>query len=251
MKLQQLYGYARRAIDDYKMIKEGDRIAIGVSGGKDSLSLLYALAGLRSFYPERFEIEAVTVDAGYPGTDFSGISKLCDDLGVRYTVVETRIAEILFDYRKESNPCALCAKLRKGAFNNKARELGCNKEAYAHHFDDVIETMLMSLIYEGRFNCFSPVTYLNRSDITLIRPLIYVKEQDIKGFSKAYKLPIVKNPCPVDGYTKREYVKQLIKTLSLESPGLKERLFHSIKISDIRGWKLDDTGNEANDEMSE
>lgn len=248
MKLQQLYGYIRRAIDDYKMIKKGDRIAIGVSGGKDSLSLLYALSGLRKFYPEGFEIEAITVDAGYPDTDFSGICKLCEELDVHYTVVETRIADILFEYRNESNPCSLCAKLRKGAFNKKARELGCNKEAYAHHFDDVIETMLMSLIYEGRFYCFSPVTYLDKSDITLIRPLIYVKEQDIKGFSKAYKLPIVKNPCPVDGYTKREYVKQLIKTLSLESPGLKERLFHAIKSSEINGWKLENGCREATDD---
>lgn len=238
MKLQQLYSYARKAIDDYHMIKEGDRIAIGVSGGKDSLSLLYALSGLRSFYPEIYEIEAITVDAGYPDTDFSGISSLCSELGVRYTVVETHIADILFEYRKESNPCSLCAKLRKGAFNSKAKELGCNKEAYAHHYDDVIETMLMSLIYEGRFYCFSPVTYLDRSDITLIRPLIYMKEQDIRNFSNAYKLPIVENPCPVNGYTKREYVKQLIKTLSLESPGLKERLFHSIQSSGIRGWRL-------------
>lgn len=237
MKLQRLLGYARRAVDDYQMIEEGDKIAIGVSGGKDSLTLLYALSGLQRFYPKRFELEAITVDMGYKTSDFSGVAKLCEDLGVHYTVVETDIAEIIFDYRNESNPCSLCAKLRKGAFNNKAKELGCNKEAYAHHFDDVIETMLMSLIYEGRFHCFSPVTYLDRSEITLIRPLLYVDEQDIKGFRNSYKLPVVDNPCPMDGYTKREYIKQLIKTLGAESPGLRERLFNAIVNGKIDGWE--------------
>lgn len=236
MKLQQLMSYTRKAIDDYQMIKEGDRIAIGISGGKDSLTLLYALSGLQRFYPHKFEIEAITVSMGYPDMDFTGVADLCKELGVNYTVVESQIAEILFEHRKESNPCSLCAKMRKGAFNTKAKELGCNKEAYAHHYDDVIETMMMSLIYEGRFHCFSPVTFLDRSDITLIRPLIYVEEADIKGFRNAFQLPVVKNSCPVDGYTKREYVKQLIKTLGAESPGLRERLFHSIQTSGIAGW---------------
>ncbi|MDI9488928.1 MAG: tRNA 2-thiocytidine biosynthesis TtcA family protein, partial [Bacillota bacterium] len=164
MKLQRLMGYARRAIDDYQMIQEGDKIAIGVSGGKDSLTLLYALSGLRRFYPKKFNLEAITISAGYKEADFTAVAKLCEELNVNYTVVETDIAEILFEQRKESNPCSLCAKLRKGAFNTKAKELGCNKKAYAHHFDDVIETLLMSLFYEGRFHCFSPVTYLDRSD---------------------------------------------------------------------------------------
>ncbi len=235
MKLQHLLSYARRAIDDYKMIEEGDKIAIGISGGKDSLTLLYALANLRRFYPKRFEVEGITVNMGYPESDFTGVARLCEQLDVHYTVVETQIAEIIFDYRKESNPCSLCAKLRKGAFNQKAKELGCNKKAYAHHYDDVIETMMMSLLYEGRFGCFSPVTYLDRADITLIRPLIYVKEQDIKGFRNAYQLEVVKNPCPVDGYTKREYAKQLIKSLEKENPGLRERLFHAILTGD-KNW---------------
>lgn len=240
MKLQRLMGYARRAIDDYQMIQDGDRIAVGVSGGKDSLSLLYALSGLRRYYPNKFELEAITIDAGYKNAkaDFSGVAKLCEELGVNYTVVETDIADILFEYRKESNPCSLCAKLRKGAFNNKAKELGCNKKAYAHHFDDVIETMMMSLLYEGRFHCFAPVTYLDRSEITLIRPLIYVYEQDIIGFRNAYNLPVVKNPCPVDGYTKREYTKQLIKKLEKDSPGLRERLFNAVREGNIPGWGL-------------
>lgn len=237
MKLQRLMGFTRRAIDEYKMIQEGDRIAIGVSGGKDSLTLLYSLSGLRRFYPNKFELEAITVSMGYKNSDFSAVARLCDELSIQYTVVETDIAEILFEQRKESNPCSLCAKLRKGAFNKKAKEIGCNKKAYAHHYDDVIETMLMSLLYEGRFHCFSPVTYLDRSDITLIRPLIYVDEQNIINFSNAYQLPIVKNPCPVDGYTKREYTKQLIKSLDNDNPGLRERLFTAIRESKISGWK--------------
>ncbi len=236
MKLQRLMGFARRAIDDYSMINDGDKIAVGVSGGKDSLTLLYSLSGLRRFYPNKFELEAITVNMGYRDADFSGVAKLCDELDVRYTIVETDIAEILFEHRKENNPCSLCAKLRKGAFNIKAKELGCNKKAYAHHFDDVIETMLMSLLYEGRFHCFSPVTYLDRADITLIRPLIYVDEKEIIGFKKAYKLPVVKNPCPVDGYTKREFTKQLIKSLDKDNPGLRERLFTAIR-EGIPGWK--------------
>lgn len=237
MKLQQLLSYTRRALDEYHMIADNDKIAIGISGGKDSLTLLYALAGIRRFYPHPFELEAITVSMGFKDMDFSAVTRLCQKLEVRYTVVETDIADIVFNHRKESNPCSLCAKMRKGAFNNKAKELGCNKEAYAHHYDDVIETMLISLIYEGRYHCFSPVTYLERADITLIRPMIYVQEPDIKGFRNAYELPVIKNLCPVDGYTKREYIKQLIKTLESESPGLRERLFHAIQCSEINGWQ--------------
>lgn len=242
MKLQQLLSYTRKALDDYHMIEDGDKIAIGISGGKDSLTLLYALSGIRRFYPKKFELEAITVNMGFKDVDFSAVASLCNELDVTYTIVDTEIADIVFEQRKESNPCSLCAKLRKGAFNTKAKELGCNKEAYAHHYDDVIETMMMSLIYEGRFHCFSPVTHLERADITLIRPLIYVEEQDIKGFRNANQLPVVKNPCPMDGFSKREYIKQLIKTLGSESPGLRERLFHAIQSGEVDGWKK--RGNE-------
>ncbi len=240
MKLQQLLSYTRKAVDEYNMIQNGDKIAIGVSGGKDSLTLLYALSGLRRFYPKQFEIEAITVSMGFEDMDFTAVKTLCQELEIDYTVVETDIADIVFTHRKENNPCSLCAKMRKGAFNTRAKELGCNKAAYAHHYDDVIETMMMSLIYEGRFHCFSPVTYLERADITLIRPMIYVEERDIKGFRNIHNLPVVKNPCPVDGYTKREYIKQLIKTLGSESPGLKERLFHAISCSKIDGWNCEE-----------
>ncbi len=237
MRLQQLYSYARRAIDDYNMIDEGDRIAVGISGGKDSLALLYALAGLRRFYPKHFELEAIMVSLGFEGMDVSRIKALCEELDVRFTVVETDIYDVVFNVRKEENPCSLCAKMRKGAFNEEAKKLGCNKSAYAHHRDDVIETALMSLIYEGHFYCFAPVTYLDRMDITLIRPLIYVNERDIIGFRNAYDLPVIKNPCPADGYTKREYAKELIAKLEHENKGARDSIFNSVANGLLPSWK--------------
>lgn len=237
MKLQQLLSYTRRAVDDYHMIEEGDKIAVGISGGKDSLALLYALAGLRRFYPKKFELCAITVDLGFEGFDLTKITKLCQELEVPYYIQKTEIAEVVFQIRKETNPCSLCAKLRKGAFNDKAKELGCNKSAYAHHKDDVIETLLLSLLYEGRYYCFSPVTYLDRSDITLIRPLIYVEEADIIGFQRKYELPVQKNPCPADGNTRREYAKKLVLRLIEENKGAKERLFHAVTEGPLPAWK--------------
>lgn len=237
MKLQRLMSLTRKAVDDYQMIEEGDKIAVGISGGKDSLALLYALAGLRRFYPQKFTLEAITVDLGFPGFDLSEIKALCEKLEVSYTVVKTDIGEVIFQSREETNPCSLCAKMRKGAFNEEAKRLGCNKSAYAHHKDDVIETMLMSLIYEGRYYTFAPVTYLDRMDITLIRPLIYVNEADIIGFKNLYELPIQKNPCPADGYTKREYAKDLIKQINEDSPGVAERLFHAVTDGPLPAWK--------------
>lgn len=237
MKLQQLLSYTRRAIDDFQMIKENDRIALGISGGKDSLTLLYAMHGLRRFYPIPFSLEAISVDLGLQEIDYSGIKELCDSMNISFHVVKTQIGEIIFDERQESNPCSLCAKMRKGAFNEKAKELGCNKLAYAHHKDDVIETLLMSLIFEGRYHTFSPVTYLDRMDLTLIRPLIYVEECDIVGFKNKYALPVFKNPCPADGYTKREYTKELIQKLNAENPGLRERLFHAVSDGSLPAWK--------------
>ena len=228
MKLQRLFSLTRQAVDHYQLIEEGDRIAIGISGGKDSLALLYALQGLQKFYPKHFELKAVTVDLGYPGFNLSPVEALCQKLQVPYTIVPTQIGKIVFEERQESNPCSLCAKLRKGAFNEKIKELGCNKLAYAHHKDDVVETMMLSLMYEGRFHSFSPKTYLDHMDLTLIRPLIYVSEAEIIGFCNKYQLPIVKNPCPADGYTKRQYVKDLLQTLNRENPGVKDRMFSAI-----------------------
>lgn len=228
MKLQKLLSYIRKAIDDYQMIQENDVIAVGISGGKDSLTLLYALNGLQKFYPKKFNLQAITVDLGFPNFDIDRIATLCSQMKIPYTVVSTQISEIIFQIREESNPCSLCAKMRKGAFNEKAKELGCNKSAYAHHKDDVIETSLLSLLYEGRYNCFSPVTYLDRMDITLIRPMIYVEECDIIGFQSKYNLPVIEKLCPVDGYTRREYIKNLIRTLNKDNVGVKERIFHAV-----------------------
>ncbi len=228
MKLQQLLSYTRRAVDDYHMIQEGDRIAVGVSGGKDSLTLLYALHGLRRFYPASFELEAITVDLGFPDFCLDPVKSLCREMEIPYTVVDTDIYQVVFEVRKEANPCALCAKMRKGALNQAIKERGCNKVAYAHHKDDVVETMLLSLIFEGRFHSFAPVTYLDRMDLTVIRPLMYVDEADVVGFRNKYSLPVCKSPCPADGHTKREYAKNLLRQLNQENPGAKERMFRSV-----------------------
>lgn len=229
MKLQQLLSLVRQAVKDYQMLEEGDCVAVGVSGGKDSLALLYAMAKLREFYPKKFQLKAITVDLGFPESEYTQIRCLCESLEIPYTVVRTEIAEILFQVRKEDHPCSLCSKLRKGALNEEAIRLGCNKIAYAHHKDDVIETMLMSLLYEGRFHTFSPVTHLEKSRLTVIRPLLYVYEADIIGFRNKLSLPVQKNPCPADGATKRETMKQMVRALQKETPGVKERLFHAVQ----------------------
>jgi len=236
MKLQQLMSRVRKAVDDYHMIEEGDRIAIGISGGKDSLALLYALNGLKRFYPNSYEIHAVTVDLGFDNLNLDKVRELCQTLDVEYTVVKTDIAQVVFEERREENPCSLCAKMRKGALNQAIKEAGCNKVAYAHHKDDVVETMLMSLIYEGRFHTFSPVTYLDRMDLTVIRPLIYMNEADVIGFIHKYQIPVVKSPCPADGHTRREYTKNLLRQLNLENPGVKERMFTAIRTGNRKGW---------------
>ena len=233
--MQKLMGLVRRCVDDYAMISEGDRIAVGVSGGKDSLVLLVLLAGLKKYFNKPFELEAITIDMGL-GMDYSSIQALCDKWEVPYTVVKTDIAQIIFEERKESNPCSLCAKMRKGALNEAIKKTGCNKVAYAHHKDDIVETMLLSLIFEGRFHSFSPKTYLDRMDLTVIRPLMYVSEADIKGFQNKYNIPVVKSSCPADGYTKREYAKNLVRQLNLEHPGAKERMFAAIVNGNIAGW---------------
>lgn len=219
------------------MIDDGDKIAVGISGGKDSLTLLYALSGLRRFYPKKFELMAVTVDLGFQNLDLTQISALCEALQVEYKIVQTDIAQIVFADRKESNPCSLCAKMRKGALNEAVKAAGVNKIAYAHHKDDVVETMLMSLIYEGRFHTFSPVTYLDRMELTVIRPLMYMNEADVIGFVNKYDVPVVKSPCPADGHTKREYIKQLLQQLNRENPGVKERMFTAIRTGSLKGWE--------------
>ena len=238
MKLQKLLSYTRRAIDSYEMIDNGDKIAVGISGGKDSLTLLYALAELRRFYPKKFDLIAITVNLGFDNFDTTKIEQLCKELDVPYYIVDTEIYDIVFNVRKEKNPCSLCAKMRKGALNDYARQIGCNKVAYAHHMDDIIETMFLSMFYEGQFYSFAPVTHLDRSGITVIRPLMYVPEANVIGFLHKYHLPLVKNPCPADGETKREYVKQLVRQINLENPGVKKRIFHAICTGRIEGWNI-------------
>lgn len=237
MKLQKLYSYTRKAIDDFQMIKENDSIAVGISGGKDSLTLLYALAGLRKFYPIHYSLTAVTVDLGYPDFDLTAIKELCRELDVPYHIISTEIGAIIKEQNIKNSPCSLCAKLRKGALNQAVVELGCNKVAYAHHKDDIIETMLLSLMFEGRFYAFPPVTHLDRSNLDVIRPLMYVPEVDIIGFKNHYNLPVVKNPCTFDGKTQRQYAKDLLQQLNKEHPGVKNRLFTAIINGNIPDWR--------------
>ena len=219
------------------MIQENDKIAVGISGGKDSLTLLYALSCLRKFYPHKFDIVAVTVDLGFDNLNLDGIRKFCKERDVEYHVIKTQIAEVVFHIREESNPCSLCAKMRKGALNDAVKELGCNKVAYAHHKDDIIETMLLSLMFEGRFYAFPPVTHLDRSNLDVIRPLMYVPEVDVIGFKNHYNLPVVKNPCTFDGKTKRQYAKDLLQQLNKDHPGVKNRLFTAIINGNIPDWR--------------
>lgn len=238
MKLQRLLSLTRQAVDDYGLIDEGDKIAIGISGGKDSLALLYAMEHLRRFYPKNFQIHAITVDLGFEGFDLSSVKSLCRQLSVPYTVIPTDIGKIVFQGHCKSNPCSLCSRLRKGAFNQAALSCGCCKVAYGHHKNDMVETMLLSLIYEGRFYSFSPKTCLDQTGLILIRPLMYVDEADLIGFSNKYQLPACKNPCPADGFTKREYVKNLTKSLERDNPGVRQRMFHAILNGNIPGWPV-------------
>lgn len=228
-RFQKILSKVRRAVDEYHMIEDGDRIAVGVSGGKDSLTLLVALAELRRFYPKNFEVVGVSLDMGYPDVSFAGVEELCQKLNIKYVVEKTDIAEIIFDVRKEKNPCSLCAKMRRGGVNSLAVELGCNKVALGHHNDDVLETFFLSLFYEGRLNCFSPVTYLSRKDIYVIRPMIYLPEGEIKGFAKETDLPIVHNPCPMDGYSKRQDMKEYIAEHNREDKFFKTKIMHAIQ----------------------
>ncbi len=234
--MQKLLGLMRRCIDDYNMISAGDRIAVGVSGGKDSLVLLTLLAGLRSFFNKPYSLQAVTIDMGL-GMDYSSIQALCDKLDVPYTIIKTEIAPIIFDHRKEKNPCSMCAKMRRGALNQAILDLGCNKVALGHHYDDAVETFVMSLIYEGRISCFQPVTDLDRTGVIQIRPMLYIHEKTVDNFASRMELPIVQNRCPVDKTTKREEIKQLIFSLSSTYPDLKERIFGAMQRYPLAAWE--------------
>ncbi len=237
--MRRIISSVRKAVEDYEMISEGDRIAVGISGGKDSLVLLGALASLSRYYPKKFTVLGLTLDMGY-NLDYTKIREYCESFGVEHKVKYTNIAEIIFDDRAEKNPCSLCAKMRRGALNDFAIEKGCNKVALGHHNDDVLETFFLSMVYEGRINCFSPVTFLDRSGIYQIRPLIYAREGDIKGVLKRHDIPVLKNKCPADGNTKREEMKELIAHIDkTTNAGFKRRLFTAIKDSGIDGWGID------------
>lgn len=234
--LNDFTGCVRRAVDDYGMINEGDRVAVGVSGGKDSMLLLAALRQLQSYYPKRFELGAITIELGFEGMDFTPVKRFCEERGIEYTCVKTDIKEVVFDVRQEDNPCSLCAKMRRGALNNTLRERGMNKLALGHHFDDAVETFMMSLLFEGRLSCFQPVTYLDRSGVTQIRPLIYAGEQRIANLAAALELPIVENPCPQDKTSKRYEIKQLLKSMCGEYPDIKTKVFGAMQRLPLPGW---------------
>ena len=233
--MQKLLSRVRRCVEDYDMIQAGDRVAVGISGGKDSLCTLGALAALSRFYPKPFTVTAITV-RGFPDMDFSPVAEYCAALGVPYVVRDAPIYDVVFRYREEKNPCALCANLRRGALNSAAREFDCNKVALGHHLDDAVETYLLSLLREGRISCFSPITYLDRSGITLLRPMLYLYEHELRSAARRNTLPVVQNTCPRDGESDRAEVKELIRTLSGTERAVRERIFGAMQRYPLPGW---------------
>lgn len=232
---QKLLARVRKAVEDYDMIQEGDRIAVGVSGGKDSLTLLYCLKALQRFYPKKFELFAITISLGNEGFDLPALIDIYENIGIQYHIEDTQIAKIVFDVRNEKNPCSLCSNMKRGAIHNAAKKLGCNKVAFAHHKDDVIETLLLSLFYEGRIHTFSPVTYLDRTGITLIRPFIYTEEKMIRSYVNKKGIMPIPSGCRAEGKTKRHYVKELIAGLMKENRHIKDNLFGAIQRGNING----------------
>lgn len=237
-KIRRLLSKVRRAVDQYRMIAPVDRIAVGISGGKDSLALLTALSALRRFYPASYELCGITVDMGFEGGDYTPVADFCARIGVEYQIVPTELAKIIFDVRKESNPCSLCSRMRRGILHQSAKEMGCNKLALGHHYDDVLDTFMMNLFNEGRLGTFSPVTYLDRRDITVIRPLVLTPESDIRYFMRQNPgIPVIPSLCPEDKHTDRERIKNLLDTLDKENDGLKHRIFKAIEKAGLDGYK--------------
>lgn len=236
--MKKLLSLTRAAVDRYNMIEAGDRIAVGVSGGKDSVALLYALSVLRGFYPKPFELVAVTLDYRFYGEkgDFSEIKRLCDRLGVEYIIKETDLWKVIFEIRQEKNPCSLCAKMRRGILHDTAKELGCNKIALGHHLDDAAETFIMNLFNGGTIKCFSPVSYLSRKALYMIRPMVFARERDVTHAAKSADLPIVKSRCPADGVTGRQETKQLLAELAKQHPGLCEKIVGALQRGKIDNW---------------
>lgn len=237
--MQKILGQVRRCVEDYHMIDAGDVVAVGVSGGKDSLVTLTALARLRAFYPIPFTVRAITLETGAPGMSFDAVADLCRQLEVPYTRIQVPVYDIVFNERKEKNPCSLCAKLRRGSLNTALTDLGIRKIALGHHYDDAIETLLMNLLFEGRIGCFQPVTYLDRTDITQIRPLLYCQESDIRRMAAKLALPVVKNTCPMDGHSRRQEVKELLAELEQRYPDLRKKLFGAVQRYPLYGWDLE------------
>ena len=235
--MQQLLGRVRRCIEDYRMIEAGDRIAVGVSGGKDSLVTLLALARLRRFLPTPFTLEAITLEMGMPEMDYTPVAQLCEALDVPYTRINVPVYEILFEERKEKNPCSLCAKLRRGSLNTALTERGISKIALGHHYDDAVETLMMNLLFEGRIGCFQPVTFLDRTGVTQIRPLLYCHEEEIQRIANREKLPIVHNTCPIDGHSRRQEVKELLASMEKMYPDLKHKIFGAMQRYPLYGWR--------------
>ena len=243
-EMQKLLSRVRSCVDRYSMIKDGDRIAVGVSGGKDSLALLCVLSELRKFYPEKYDLCALMLDMGFDASetvgaapsDTSEIAELCSRLGVEFHVKRTEIARVIFDVRKESNPCSLCARMRRGSLHDLAKEYGVNKLALGHHFDDAAETVMLNLFFEARLGCFSPVTYLSRKDLTMIRPLLLTEERDIKTFVKKASLPVMKSPCPMDKTSERAKMKDMLHAFDREHRGLYTRIVGAVERGGIDGW---------------
>ena len=238
--MQHILSLVRRCVDDYGMITDGETVAVGVSGGKDSVLTLAALAKLRDFHPAKFQVTAITIDSGTPGMDFTQIARLCQELGVTYHLVPVPIYEIVFTARQEKNPCSLCAKMRRGALSTELNRLGISKIALGHHYDDAVETLLMSLFWEGRISCFQPVTYLDRTEVTQIRPLLYVQEREVRNAVARCGLPVVENPCPANGSTAREEMKELIAQLEPQFPNLKKKIFGAIQRYPLYGWSMEE-----------
>lgn len=236
--MQRIMGYMRKAIQEYEMIRPGDRIAVGISGGKDSVALVAGLAGLRRFIGVPFELVGITLDPGWNGqrTDYEPIERMCENMGVPYHVLETEIGPIVFEARGESNPCSLCARMRRGALHDAAKRFGCNKIALGHHYDDAVETFVMNLFLEGRIGCFSPVTYLSRKDLTMIRPLIFAPEREVASAVRKAGYPVVKSKCPVDGSTQREWTKNWLRQMEKEHKGITKRLFGAMKRGHVSDW---------------
>ena len=235
--MQQLLGRVRRCIEDYRMIEAGDRIAVGISGGKDSLVTLLALSRLRRFLPTPFTLEAITLEMGMPEMDFAPVAQMCEELEVPYTRISVPVYEILFEERREKNPCSLCAKLRRGSLNTALTERGISKIALGHHYDDAVETLMMNLLFEGRIGCFQPVTFLDRTGVTQIRPLLYCREDEVRRIALRENLPVVHNTCPIDGHSRRQEVKELLASMEKTYPDLKQKIFGAMQRYPLYGWR--------------